>query len=43
MIKLTGVPFVVGLVQWILWHALEEELKDGGGILLPIMPQDVHW
>lgn len=39
----TCVPFIIWFVQRVLGHALQEQLKDGGCILFPIMPQDVHW
>ena len=38
----TRVALVVRFVQGILGHALQEQLKDGRSVLLPIMPQDVH-
>lgn len=39
----TGVPFIIWFIQWVFRHTLQEQLKNGSGILFPIMAEHMHW
>lgn len=40
---LTCIPFTIWFIQRILWHAFQEQLKDGRRVFLSIVSKNMHW